>query len=179
MDTLNAQPPLRPSAPVAATPLTETIHYHHLQPVEMPRMGGKLTTKQIYKISSLRPTCPLFKVLMKLTFFCKVVYIRYPAGISAKKHCNEHAMNSNKSTQHLQLSPTPNNLPPSFANVCDARQAIYPGVPGKPRDLFGPCRVIQTLKQALTAPNKEDLGLAHDFLTKNGGWGGRLAGANK
>jgi len=24
--------------------------------------------------------------------------------------------------------------------------------------------VIQTLKQALTAPNKEDLGLAHDFF---------------
>ena len=88
----------------AATPLTETIHYHHLQPVEMPRMGGKLTTKQIYKISSLRPTCPLFKVLMKLTFFCKVVYIRYPAGISGKKHCNEHVMNSNKRTPTLATS---------------------------------------------------------------------------
>lgn len=94
MDTLNAQPPLGSSAPVAATPLTETIHYHHLQPVEMPRMNGRQSnhTKQIYKISSLRPTCPLFKVLMKLTFFLqkKVVYIRYPAGISGKTHCNEH-----------------------------------------------------------------------------------------
>lgn len=146
----------------------------------MPRMGGKLTTKQIYKISSLRPTCPLFKVLMKLTFFCKVVYIRYPAGISGKKHCNEHVMNSNKRTPTLATSTQLLTIFPQVSQMYAMPGKRFTQAFRGSRGIFSvPAGWFKRWSKPWPLQTKKILALRMIFLTKNGGWGGRLAGANK